>query len=319
MEESYWNKFGRRDFIRSGLAIAAFSAVPTAIRGALPEVNGEERLTILHTNDWHSRIDPFPENDPKYPGQGGAAKRAALIRKIRSEEKNVVLLDAGDVFQGTPYFNAYGGEPEFRLMSHMGYDACTLGNHDFDNGIEGLTRMMPFASFSFVNSNYHINDTALEGKVKPFKIIRRGRLKIGVFGLGIDLNGLVPEKNFAGIRYLNPIERALNMANLLKFDERCDLVICLSHLGYQYNDGKISDTTLAANTENIDLILGGHTHTFLEKPVVVMNHVGKPVTINQAGWAGLRLGRIDYVFSSSNNARNNSFSRNELFKKSIAI
>jgi 5'-nucleotidase len=315
--DAYDQSNSRRSFIKAGLSLAALSSLP-AFAGSLGR-EWEERLTILHTNDWHSRIDPFPINDAKYPGQGGAARRAALINKIRKEQAHVVLLDSGDVFQGTPYFNYYGGEPEFRLMSSMGYDACTMGNHDFDNGTDGLARMLPHANFPWVNCNYDLRESGLADRIKPWQVIRRGRLKIGILGVGIDLDGLVPEKNRKGVFYKNPVQCAADTANILKFDFGCDLIVCLSHLGFQYKDGKVSDMILAVNSENIDLILGGHTHTFMDKPVVVMNRKGKPVTIHQAGWAGLRLGRIDYVFSNINNVKMQGFSGIEVFKKSIVI
>ena len=308
----------RRKFIRGSLSLAALTSMPGWLK-AFENETGHKTLTILHTNDWHSRIDPFPDNDPKYPGQGGAARRAALISKIRDEQSNVLLVDAGDIFQGTPYFNFYGGEPEFKLMSAMGYEAATLGNHDFDNGIDGLVNKMPFANFPFVNCNYGVNDTALEGKLKKSIILKKNGLKIGILGVGIDLTGLVPDANWKGIQYNNPIIAADNESRYLKLDQHCDMVICLSHLGYQYDTFKPSDLMLASNTKHIDVILGGHTHTFLEKPVTVMNAIGNNVTINQVGWAGLRLGRLDYLFSSINNKKNQAFSQIEFFKKSIAI
>ena len=308
----------RRKFIRGSLSLAALTSMPGWLK-AFENETGHKTLTILHTNDWHSRIDPFPDNDPKYPGQGGAARRAALISKIRDEQSNVLLLDAGDIFQGTPYFNFYGGEPEFKLMSAMGYEAATLGNHDFDNGIDGLVNKMPFANFPFVNCNYGVKDTVLEGKLKKSIILHKNGLKIGILGVGIDLNGLVPDANWKGIQYHNPIIAADNEARYLKLDQHCDMVICLSHLGYQYDTFKPSDLMLASNTKHIDVILGGHTHTFLEKPVTVMNAIGNIVTINQVGWAGLRLGRLDYLFSSINNKKNQAFSQIKYFRKSIAI
>lgn len=308
----------RRKFIRGSLSLAALTSMPGWLK-AFENETGHKTLTILHTNDWHSRIDPFPDNDPKYPGQGGAARRAALISKIRHEQSNVLLLDAGDIFQGTPYFNFYGGEPEFKLMSAMGYEAATLGNHDFDNGIDGLVNKMPFANFPFVNCNYGVKNTALEGKLKKSIILKKNGLKIGILGVGINLTGLVPDANWKGIQYNNPLIAADNEARYLKLDQYCDMVICLSHLGFQYDTYKPSDLMLAANTEHIDIILGGHTHTFLEKPVTVMNAIGNDVTINQVGWAGLRLGRLDYLFSSINNKKNQAFSQIEFFKKSIAI
>jgi 5'-nucleotidase len=316
MEESKHST--RRNFLKASAALLAASSIPTGLKGLAID-SSDIGLTILHTNDWHSRIDPFPDNDPKYPGQGGAARRANRIAYIRSQVDNILLLDAGDVFQGTPYFNYYGGEPEFRLMSQMGYDAGTLGNHDFDNGIDGLVRMLPFASFPHVNCNYGFEGTNLEGKIKPHIILKKAGLSIGITGVGIDLEGLVPIENHKGIQYYNPVQRAEEQARYLKKDRGCDMVICLSHLGFEYQTNKASDRILAAGTEHIDLIIGGHTHTFMETPIQIANSVGKPVTINQVGWAGLRLGRIDYKFSSCNNVKNQGFARIEDFKKSIAI
>lgn len=308
----------RRNFLKTGAGLLLYSTIDLKGAALLHEESSIE-LTILHTNDWHSRIDPFPENDPKYPGKGGAARRATLIEGIRKESKNVLLLDAGDVFQGTPYFNYYGGEPEFKLMSKMGYDACTLGNHDFDNGIEGLVEKLPFAEFPFVNCNYSFKDTLLEKHIEKFIIKKIAGLKIGIIGVGIDLNGLVPEKNYKGIHYHNPIQSANYQARQLKDNHDCDMVICLSHLGLEYSTYKVSDRILAADSEHIDLIIGGHTHTFLDRPIIVSNSIGKPVIINQVGWAGLRIGRIDYSFSSRNNKKNQSIARIKDFKKSIAI
>ena len=254
------------------------------------------KLTILHTNDMHSRIEPFPLNDPKYPGLGGMARRATLIEKIRKTEKNVLLLDAGDVFQGTPYFNLYGGELEFKLMSKMKYDACTLGNHDFDNGLEGFNKMLPYAEFPFICSNYDFSETILNGKTIPYKIFSRDDLKIGVFGLGIELNGLVEKKLFGNTKYKAPLPAAEKMASFLKKEMKCHLVICLSHLGYKYESNKVDDLKLAAESENIDIIIGGHTHTFLEAPSIVKNRMVREVLVNQVGWAGIRLGEIECFF-----------------------
>ena len=287
----------RREFIKGifgGIALAGLSSLPIDLFAK----EDMTRLTILHTNDVHSRIDPFPPNDPKYPNMGGVARRAALIKKIRSTEKNVLLLDAGDIFQGTPYFNLYGGELEFKLMSEMGYDASTLGNHDFDNGIDGLVKQMPNMNFPFLNANYSFNDTLLENKVNEYKIFRRGNLQIGVFGIGIELRGLVDPKLTGNILYNDPLVNANRISTLLKNEEKCDLVICLSHLGYKYNDKKVSDSVLAKESSNIDLIIGGHTHTFLDEPTLIINKDGKEVLIAQVGWAGIKLGRIDYYFDS---------------------
>jgi len=253
------------------------------------------KLTILHTNDVHSRIEPFSSG--RNAGKGGAARRAAAIARIRQQEEHVLLFDSGDIFQGTPYFNMYGGELEFKLMSQMKYDAATIGNHDFDAGIEGLEKQLPHADFPFLISNYDFSDTVLAGRTRPYQVFHKGSLKIGVFGLGIALNGLVPKVLYRETRYLDPVTKAQEMATLLREEERCDYVICLSHLGYQYRDNSISDVRLAQAVSGIDLILGGHTHTFLDEPTVVKNPDGDPVLINQAGWAGIILGRLDVFFA----------------------
>ena len=259
-----------------------------------------KKLTILHTNDVHSYIDPFPATHPKNPNMGGVARRAALIESIKKENPNVLLLDAGDIFQGTPYFNYYGGELEFKLMSMMQYDLATMGNHDFDNGIDGFYAQLPHAKFDFVSANYDFKNTALHGIVKPYKIFIKDGIKIGVFGLGVELDGLVDKKNYKETVYNDPVAVTQDMVRILKHEQKCDLVICLSHLGYQYkNDSeKISDLKLAGLTKDIDLIIGGHTHTFLDKPTVLKNADGKDVLVNQVGCYGINLGRIDFYLDS---------------------
>lgn len=291
----------RREFIRKAIAgSAGFIALGTSnTLGSILEP-AAKKLTILHTNDMHSHIDPFPENDPKYPGLGGMGRRASLIDEIRKEEKNVLLLDAGDIFQGTPYFNEYGGELEFRLMSAMKYDAATLGNHDFDNGLDGLNKMLPFAKFPFVSANYDFSNTALAGKTKPYQIVHRGGLKIGIFGIGIQLEGLVDPLLYQETQYRDPLQIAAKTASTLKNEEKCDLVICLSHLGYQYDRQKVCDIDLAEQTRNVDIIIGGHTHTFLDEAQIFLNPDGKKVLVNQVGWAGVKLGRIDLYFNEKN-------------------
>lgn len=261
------------------------------------------KITILHTNDFHSRIDPFPMDGSRNAGMGGAAKKAALIKKIREEETHVYLFDSGDIFQGTPYFNFYGGELEIKLMSEMKYDAATIGNHDFDAGIDGFLKQLPHANFPFICSNYAFDDTPLHDKIISYKIFNRGGVKLGVFGLGIELAGLVPKVLFGNTHYQDPIQIAEKTAHFLKNEAKCDYVICLSHLGYQYKNDKISDVRLATETTNINLILGGHTHTFMEKAEVLKNKIGEPVIINQAGWAGIMLGRLDLYFEKNKKSR----------------
>jgi 5'-nucleotidase len=204
-----------------------------------------------------------------------------------------LLLDAGDFFQGTPYFNRFHGVLEMKLMSELGYDVATLGNHDFDIGVEGFMNAQQHAKFKFVNANYDFGQTPMASVVQPYQLIKKGKYKIGVFGLGIDLNGLVPQSNFEGIAMKDPFESAAAVIKELK-DSKCNLIICLSHLGYQYEDkSKPSDVLLAEKVSGIDLILGGHTHTFMQAPTKVTQPDGHTVWIHQVGWAGVRLGAIE--------------------------
>ncbi|WP_428225524.1 bifunctional metallophosphatase/5'-nucleotidase [Flavobacterium sp.] len=293
----------RRDFLKntaassallslSGLSLSSFTTNPTI-----------KKLTVLHTNDTHSQIDPFPKNHPRNPNMGGVARRAALIETIRKEEEHVLLLDAGDIFQGTPYFNFYGGELEYKVMSMMKYDVATIGNHDFDNGLEGVLAQLPNATFEFVSANYDFKNTILDTHVKPYKILNKAGIKIGIFGLGVELSGLVDPKLYKETKYLDPVEIATDTAKQLKEVEKCDLIICLSHLGFEYKNEpeKISDLNLAKKTRNIDLIIGGHTHTFLEKPVIQKNLDGQEVLVNQVGAYGINLGRIDFYIDEFKN------------------
>ena len=289
----------RRDFIQKTAASSALLGLANIGLSSFSTIE-TKKITILHTNDVHSHIDPFPADHPKNANMGGAARRAALIESIRKEESNVLLLDAGDIFQGTPYFNYYGGELEFKLMSMMQYDLATMGNHDFDNGIDGFYTQLPHAKFEFVSANYDFKNTILNDIVKPYKIFEKDGIKIGIFGLGVELDGLVDKKLYKETVYNNPIEVAQDMSRILKHDKKCDLVICLSHLGFSYKNEpyKVSDLELAKKTKDIDLIIGGHTHTFLDKPVVEKNSDNKDVVINQVGCYGINLGRIDFYLSN---------------------
>lgn len=269
---------------------------------ALTSHSTTRKVTILHTNDQHSRIEPFEEGNTRYANQGGFARRATLVHQIRKQEKNVLLFDAGDIFQGTPYFNFYGGELEFKLMSMMKYDAATMGNHDFDNGLEGFKKALPHAKFPFLCANYDFTNTILDGHTQPYKIFRKNGIKIGVFGVGIQLKGLVGKKHYLETQYIDPIEIAQHYADRLRKEEKCQLIVCLSHLGYEYRDSprKISDKILAKSTDGIDLIIGGHTHTFLKAPQQLENKSGGRVLVNQVGWGGLMLGRVDFFFDTQN-------------------
>ncbi|TYA71491.1 bifunctional metallophosphatase/5'-nucleotidase [Seonamhaeicola marinus] len=298
----------RRDFIQQatagtalvtlgGVGLQSFSSPST------------RKITILHTNDVHSHIDAFGPNDGRNANKGGVARRATLVENIRKENPHTLLLDAGDIFQGTPYFNYYGGELEFKLMSMLKYDAATIGNHDFDNGIDGLYAQIPHAKFEFISANYDFSNTVMDTHVKPYKTFVKDGIKIGVFGLGIELKGLVDPAMFKETKYLDPIEISQDMTRILKDEEKCDLVICLSHLGYNYrNEPKVSDLSLAKATKDIDLIIGGHTHTFLPKPTIVKNIENKNVLVNQVGCYGIYLGKIDFYFDNGNNKSANGTS-----------
>lgn len=290
----------RRNFIKKSTAATAFLTLGGLSLESF-SAKSTKKITILHTNDTHSHIETFASNHYKYPNLGGVARRATLVDDIRKENPNTLLLDAGDIFQGTPYFNFYGGELEFKLMSMLKYDAATIGNHDFDNSIEGLYKQLPHAKFDFVSSNYDFKNTILDTHVKPYKVFVKDGIKIGVFGLGIKLAGLVDPRMYKETGYLDPVEIAQDMSRILKEEEHCDLVICLSHLGYNYKSGKIGDLQLASKTKNIDLIIGGHTHTFLPKPTVTKNSVGENVLVNQVGCYGINVGRVDFYFDSDKN------------------
>ena len=287
----------RRDFLKTtavGAAGISLLGVPFSAVAAQSIT-----LTILHTNDQHSRIDPIPDDGRKYGGMGGMAKRKTLIEQIRKQQDNVLLLDCGDIWQGTPYFNFFGGELEYKLMSEMKYDAATLGNHDFDNGLAGLEKMLPHAAFPFVSANYDFSKTILKNRFEPYKIFEKQGVRIGVFGLGIELDGLVSKNNYGETVYNDPVAVAREMVQELRDKQKCNLVVCLSHLGYKYENEKIDDVKLAEQVAGIDLILGGHTHTFLDEPTVVQHSSGHETLVNQVGWSGIFLGRLDFSFNKS--------------------
>jgi 5'-nucleotidase len=300
----------RRDFIQqasAGTTLAVLGSLGLQSFAAAPKA---KKITVLHTNDVHSHIDAFGPEDGRNANKGGVARRSSLIQSIRNENPNTLLLDAGDIFQGTPYFNYYGGELEFKLMSKLKYDAATIGNHDFDNGIDGLYAQFPHKDFEFVISNYDFSNTVLDSHTNPYKIFIKNGVKIGVFGLGIELKNLVDAKLYKETKYLNPIEITQDITRVLKEEEKCDLIICLSHLGYNYKNepNKISDMSLASQTRDIDLIIGGHTHTFLPKPTIVKNVDKKNILVNQVGCYGINLGRIDFYFDSDKNKTANGTS-----------
>lgn len=287
----------RKQFLKAtGLAAGVMIAGPSLVQAA--EWFSPLKLTILHTNDTHSRLEPFPMDGGRNQGLGGIAARATIIEKIRAEEEEVLLLDAGDIFQGTPYFNLYKGEPEIKAMSELKYDATTIGNHDFDAGMENLaTQLTRHASFPMLVSNYDFSGTPMEHKTQPYSVFKKGKIRVGIFGIGIDGKGLIPDNLFGETKYLDPIQTSNEVTDRLKRIEKCDMIICLSHLGNRYNSNKVSDEILAKETENIDLIIGGHSHSFLEKPIVYKNKKGEDTVVNQVGFAGIVLGRLDFEFS----------------------
>lgn len=291
----------RRFFLRQAAIGGGLLLVPGLAQAAIS--TAAPKLTILHTNDWHSRIEPFPDDGGRNANKGGAVRRMQLISEVRAQESNVLLLDSGDIFQGTPYFNFFAGELEMKLMSQMKYDAATIGNHDFDGGMENLAKQMNSASFPMLTANYDFKGTPLAGMTEPYKIFDKGGIKVGVFGLGIELTSLVPDDLFGNTKYQDPMERGYATAKLLREEKKCDLIICLSHLGYQYRGNKVDDIKLASSSENIDVILGGHTHTFLNAPTEVPNAKGEPVIVNQVGFGGLRLGRMDITFPGGSKRR----------------
>lgn len=300
----------RRDFIKYSTSSSAW-----VLAQGMPIRNWDKeeviKLTILHTNDVHSRIDPFPMDGSRLQGLGGVASRATLINQIRKAEKNVLLLDSGDIFQGTPYFNMYLGEVEMKSMSALGYDAATIGNHDFDGGMENLKKQLNHARFPLINSNYNFKDTTLSGTVKEYIVKEIDGLRIGIFGLGIELQGLVPKNLYGNTSYEDPVVKGNSIASFLKNEVKCDYLICLSHLGYSYKEQKISDVSLAPQLNYVDLILGGHTHTFLDRAILSKNKNGNPLIINQVGWAGVMLGRIDISFERNNSRHKCKTCKNE--------
>ncbi len=258
----------------------------------------DTRITILHTNDTHSQIDPLPSNDSVYPGKGGVARRATLVKRVRKENPNTLLIDAGDVCQGTPYFNFYKGEVEYRAMSQIGYDAGTLGNHEFDNGVESLVAALKFANFDLVSTNYDVRGTVLEHRIKPYVIRDVAGVRIGLFGLGISPVALITPDNFEGITYLDPVIASRQIVSTLRETERCALVVCMSHLGYypEPKSGEIGDSQVATQVDGIDFIASGHTHTFMDKPVIVKQPSGNDTLIFQVGKSGIYVGRVDFTF-----------------------
>lgn len=303
----------RRAFLKRSAALGAGLLLPAhALSGLSPATvdwlaaplvavaAGETLITIIHTNDTHSQIEPFPKDDRRYADKGGVARRASLVKRVRKENPNTLLIDAGDAFQGTPYFNFYKGEVEYKTMSAIGYDAGTLGNHEFDNGVAALAKAMKFVNFPMVSANYDVRKTPLESLVKPYIVREVAGVRVGLFGLGISPEGLITPDNFKGITYRDPVVVSREVVKILREKERCDLVLCMSHLGYypRPKDKEIGDTQVAAQVDGIDFIASGHTHTFMQRPVTQKQPSGKETVIFQVGKSGIYLGRVDFTMRS---------------------
>lgn len=283
----------RRAFLST---LGAATVLPTLRLGASePVPPGTGRVTLLHTNDTHSRIEPFGPGNGQLSGRGGMARRATLVRQLRAQLGNVLLLDAGDVFQGTPYFNRYKGVLDYQLMSLVGYDAATLGNHDFDNGVEGLLNAMKAARFPFVNCNFDFKGApALGERVQPWLVKEMPGVRVGITGVGVAFRGLVAPKNHEGVVWKDPVESLKPVVEHLRSRERVDLVVVLSHLGYDNRGHQIDDLRLPVEVPGIDAIIGGHSHTFLEAPVKVAQARGE-THVFQVGFGGVNLGRMDFT------------------------
>lgn len=250
-------------------------------------------LVLLHTNDTHSQLEPYQSDDKYNANMGGIVRRAALIREVRSKEPKVLYVDAGDFVQGTPYFNLFHGEAEVKLMNKLGLDAITLGNHEFDNGVAFLSTMLKKARFKVISSNYDVSATPLRKYVRPWLIVKKGKLRIGIVSANIRPDGLISPVNFSGIKYLDPYQTAEDKAAWLKSVKKCNLVICLSHLGLDNKGDAPDDLRLAEQSKHIDVIIGGHSHTFMRNPAKKINAVGDTVLINQVGKGGIYVGRLD--------------------------
>lgn len=283
----------RKKFLKQSAYALAGSSTAAKMGEKFIDLFNDLSITILYTNDTHSRIDPFPENAREFAGLGGIAKRSSLVNKIRLEEEHVLLLDAGDVFQGTPWFNMYGGRVDFEMMSKMGYDAMAIGNHEFDLGLQGLAEAAEYADFPFLCANYIARNTPIDPFIERQLIKEVGGYKIGIFGLGIQLEGIVDPQLYGEVRYHDPVTAAKRSVQNLSDFHSCDYIICLSHLGYKYESDQIDDISLAQKVPGIDLIIGGHTHTFLDEPTIIKSSDGTVTRITQMGYGGIRLGRVD--------------------------
>ena len=252
-----------------------------------------KQLVILHTNDTHSQIFPISAQlpDTMKAGRGGFLRRIAMLKEERKKNPDLLYFDSGDFWQGSAYFTMFKGDVEIGLMNEMGIDASTIGNHEFDFGLDNMAEMFKKANFPILSANYDFTGTVMEGVTKPWIIIKRNGLKIGVFAVNPKMKGLVSDKNCPGVKYLDPAKVALETATMLKQEKKCDMVICISHLGWNSGRGE-DDQYMIRGSRNIDLVLGGHTHTYMEELQYENNLDGKPVPVDQNGKAAIFVGRI---------------------------
>jgi 5'-nucleotidase len=250
------------------------------------------KLVILHTNDTHSQVEPTQKSTLKTSDMGGYARRMGVIQQIREKEKNVLLVDAGDFSQGTPYFNFFNGRIEVDAMNRMNYDAVTIGNHEFDNGVDTLAVILKNARFPVLSSNYELARTPLKEEIKPYLLMERGGLRIGIMALDVNPKGLVIENNYKGVVYDDAVDKAIEISTLLKRKEKCDVIICLSHLGSDTTKNVVNDFEIAYKTRYIDVIIGGHSHSMIDN-TTFRNAAGKPVVITQEGKSGFYLGKVE--------------------------
>ena len=260
-------------------------------------VAAQKTLTILHTNDTHSTIMPLNPNlaDTMLAGRGGYLRRLALIKEERQQDPDLLLFDSGDFSQGSAYYSMFHGDVEIGLMNQMGYDAATIGNHEFDFGLDNMVRIFRQAHFPIVCSNYDFADTELKDIVKPYITLKRKGIKIGVFALCPPLEGLVFTKNYEPLRFLDPVEVTRQMVDVLKHREKCDYIICISHLGWERSE--YPDNRVIENTTGVDLVLGGHTHTYFDKLEYVSNKDGRPVPVDQNGKHAVFVGKLLLTFA----------------------
>ncbi len=286
-------RINRRQFIKKGLlAVGSMSTLPGMV-AANQKSTQALKLIVLHTNDIHSHLDPMATGE--YKGLGGAAARSSIIKRMREQFPHVLTFDSGDLFQGTPYFNLFQGEPEVKVMSATGYDAMTIGNHDFDAGVERLAELTESEmNFPLLNCNYDLSRSPLDGLVKEYIIKEMDGLRVGVMGLGIKLEGLVMPGLFEGVIYRNPIQEARRVARILVHEEKADYVIALSHINHYASEGdrEPGDRDIIREIPEIDLVLGGHNHLLFPRPEVYMRREGFGM-INQAGWAGTHIGMLN--------------------------